>query len=167
MIEIQLTQGQVTFVDDIDADLAEFKWCAQFIDSYAGGGKFIATRARRVSEGGPGILLLHRVIMSRILERELLRSEFVDHIHGLTLDNRRSEIRLATNSQNMMNKSKHKNSTSLYKCVTWHAGTGKWRAYITINKKRRYLGLFVEPREAYEAYCVAARELFGEFARLE
>lgn len=51
-----------------------------------------------------------------------------------------------------------------YKGV-WVSGR-KWTAIITFNKKRRYLGSFSTPELAAKAYDDAARELHGQFARV-
>jgi len=165
-IEIPLTQGQVTIVDDIDADLAEIKWYARFLPKYANGGKFVASRGIYI-EGTTRAVYMHRVILSRMLGRELLRNEYVDHIHGNTLDNRRSEIRLSTPSQNNMNKHKQSNNTSGYKGVYLCKRSNKWRVSIWANGKRKAFGHFDNAADAYIAYCKEAANLHGEFAQLE
>lgn len=165
-IEIPLTQGQITLVSLEDADLAQLNWYAKFYPKYADGGKYLAQRSTSV-KGKDTSILMHRVIMSRALDRPLLRSEKVDHKHGRTLDNRRSELRMATDSQNAMNAGKQRNNTSGYKGVTWNKACRKWHAQIQVNRHQIFLGLFDDPQEAYKAYCEAAKELHGEFARLD
>lgn len=87
----------------------------------------------------------------------------VDHINGNKLDNRRSNLRLATASQNRANKGKIVNNTSGYKGVSLSGK--KWAADIAMNKVKVRLGRFDTPEEAAKAYDQAARELHGEFAR--
>ena len=65
-----------------------------------------------------------------------------------------------------MNAKSYKNSSSKFKGVSWHKRDQKWQAYITINKKRKYLGYFNNEKEAAKIYNAAAKELFGEFARI-
>jgi hypothetical protein len=168
MFEIQLTQGQVAIVDAIDADLAQFKWSAAFRPDYGDGGRYVASRKLRVSSCPykATTLLMHRVIMSRVMDRPLFRWEIVDHIHGLTLDNRRSELRLATPSQSNMNRGLPRNSTTGLKGVTWSNYAHKWMAKIRINRKSKTLGYFDTPEEAHEVYKKAAIDLFGEFVNL-
>lgn len=159
MIEIELTQDQITWIDDIDSDLAKSSWCAHYHPSIRG---FYAVRGIRIGLKVK-TTLMHRVILSRMLSRELLRSEQCDHINGNTLDNRRSNLRLATKFENMHNSRKHKNNTSEYKGVSWHKPSNKWKAQITVNRKSIYLGLFDTPEEAHQVYCDAADYYHGEF----
>lgn len=163
MIEIPLTKGQIALIDDEDADLAELKWFAVFNPTYANGGNYIARRNKPAINGKRGAETMHRVILSRMLGRPLLRSEEVDHIHGNPLDNRRSELRLATHPQNMMNQKKRKHNKSGFKGVTAKP-SGRWMATIGVNYKKIYLGMFDTKEDAYTAYCQKAHELYGEFA---
>ena len=159
-IIIPLTRGQVTLVSDEDADVADLKWYACFSPGYANSGKFIARRGA----GKGSVVLLHRIILSRILERPLLRSEMVDHIHGNTLDNRRSELRLSTNAQNQANVGRRSDNTSGFKGVYWNKRDRRWRALIRINGKQILVGSYPTPEEAHAAYFRVAQAHYGEFA---
>ena len=90
----------------------------------------------------------------------------LDHIDVDPSNNRISNLRLATQSQNNANRGVQSNNTSGYKGVSWHPSAGKWCAHIQHNGKKKYLGLFTYPEGAYEAYKRAANDLFGEFARV-
>ena len=83
-----------------------------------------------------------------------------------TLDNRKENLRLATQNQNQHNRKKSSNNTSGFKGVSRNAKCHKhpWRASIMINKKQINLGVFSTAEEASEAYRKAANELHGEFA---
>lgn len=166
MIEIQLTRGQVTYVDDIDADLAQFKWHAAFDSEYANGGAYIARRSLKIGVNQWRFQTLHTVILSRMLERGLEPGELVDHRDLNPLNNQRENLRLATYSDNMHNRSKMKNNTSGYIGVTWHKTNKKWRASIECNKVCEYLGSYDDPIEAAKARDKAAKRLHGEFAVL-
>lgn len=107
---------------------------------------------------------LHREVI-RLVEG-ICTAECVDHINGNPLDNRYSNLRLATKSQNMSNRGKTQANTSGFKGVSLHKPTGKWKAYIRKDCKQYYLGLFKTPQEAAAAYNRAARQLHGDFAHL-
>jgi hypothetical protein len=112
---------------------------------------------------------LHRLVMSRMLGRELISTEHIDHINGNGLDNRRENLRIATASQNHMNKTKQRGTyTSTYKGVSLrsdrlHLG---WYANIKVEAKHIHLGRYPTEEAAAMAYDKKAKELFGEFAHL-
>jgi hypothetical protein len=87
----------------------------------------------------------------------------VDHINGQRADNRWVNLREATQSQNLMNCKRQSRNTSGYKGV--FLDNGRWRSVIQFEKKTKYLGSYSTPQEAHEAYCKAAREQCGAFAR--
>jgi hypothetical protein len=89
----------------------------------------------------------------------------IDHINGVRYDNRASNLRLATGSQNGANQSMHKDNKSGYKGVHFKKSHNKWCAEIKINSKKFFIGHFDSPELAHIAYCKRAVELFGEFAR--
>lgn len=157
--QIELTQGQVTIVDVIDADLASNLWRAQ----KDGVGEFRAVRTVRV-HGRSSLIFLHQVILERILGRKLNQGEIVDHDDGNPLNNTRSNLRVATHTQNMQNRKINKNNTSGFKgVIPWRK---KWRATIWANGIRHHLGTFKSAEEASEAYGIASENLHGEFGRM-
>ena len=92
-------------------------------------------------------------------------SIFTDQKDRNTFNNQRLNLREATPSQNKMNSKIRSDNTSSYKGVSWCKLMQKWKARITVNGKRIHLGYFDDPKEAHEAYCTAADQYFGEFAR--
>jgi hypothetical protein len=82
-------------------------------------------------------------------------------------NNRWSNLRDATFSQNSRNKRKHRNNTSGLKGVWWNKQAEKWQAEIYADGKKRYLGLFDDLYAAHAAYAAASAELHGEFGRVE
>jgi hypothetical protein len=88
----------------------------------------------------------------------------IDHVANNTLDNR--NIRPANNSQNGFNRGKQKNNTSGFKGVSYDKRSGKWRASIQAYGKPQELGLHKTKKDAYSAYCEAAKRLHGEFVNL-
>ena len=96
----------------------------------------------------------------------------LDHVNGDRADNRITNLRPATASQNMWNKKLNPISRSGYKGVSERVGP-KWNgkakriiATISINGKRKHLGLFPSAEDARQAYIKAAGLHFGEFARV-
>jgi hypothetical protein len=104
---------------------------------------------------------MHRLILGLTSDDPLE----VDHINGDRLDNRRSNLRVANQSQNLANQRKTRGA-SRYKGVDWHERHQLWRARIQKDGKRRLLGWFASEDEAGVAYNEAAVRLFGEYARL-
>lgn len=105
---------------------------------------------------------LHKIIAERA---GLDLSNEIDHKDGNPLNNQRGNLRSATKSQNAMNRKS--NNKLGFKGVTYSKAAQRWQAQIQANGKKRYLGSFDTPEEAHEAYCEAANEHFGEFARHE
>lgn len=150
--QIPLTQGLSAIVDITDFDwLNKWKWCA-----LRDGRTFYAVRF--VRKGGAKLIRMHREIM------ELKNGEYADHINGDGLDNRKSNLRLATASQNGANRRLGINNCSGIKGVI-RLGNG-WNAQITFHGKTKNLGHFADIESAKRQYQQAAIQLFGEFARV-
>jgi hypothetical protein len=90
----------------------------------------------------------------------------VDHIDRNKLNNRKRNLRVATRNQNVRNVPKYRNNHSGFTGVSWHKGTKKWQAYIRVQRKQIYLGLFENLAKAARAYDSAAVRLHGDFATL-
>ena len=95
---------------------------------------------------------------------KLLGCQYYDHINRDTLDNRRENLRPATNSENMRNRSLFSNNTSGVSGVWQRSDTKKWQAEVKVNKKRIYLGDFVNKYDAIVARLQAEADYYGEFA---
>jgi len=90
----------------------------------------------------------------------------IDHINLDKSDNRIYNLREATPHQNSSNSPRKSNNTSGYKGVQFKKQNMKWQAIIQHKRKVKHLGFFNDPESAYEAYCKAAKEIHGEYARV-
>jgi len=151
MREIQLTQGKVAIVrDDWFEYLSQWKWCTSEADD-----TFYAVRAESRKT-----ILMHRVIA------DAKKGQLVDHWDRDGLHNWPENLRICTNGQNQWNRKKNTNATSQYKGVYWRKDAEKWQAQIQQHGKVYFLGMFVDQEDAARAYDKAAREMRGEFSRL-
>jgi len=91
----------------------------------------------------------------------------IDHRDGNPLNNRWTNLRLATHTNNAANRPRLPRNTSGFKGVSFDRRRGAWAAQITKEGKRYFIGRYATPEEAHAAYVAKARELFGEFARVE
>ena len=156
MKEIKLTQGKKVIVDDIDfEELNKLKWYA-----HKGRGTFYAVRRSDIIDGKLTSVRMHRFIVNAPV------GMYVDHIDGNGLNNRRSNLRIVTNSENMQNRGKQKNNKSGYKGVSLHRG-GKWTARIKIKDRYVHLGLFETKIEAHNAYQDAGKKNHRGFSKLK
>lgn len=108
-------------------------------------------------------MLAHRVVFE--LENGFA-PEYVDHIDGNKLNNAPSNLREATNGQNIANSRSRYGSSSSYLGVCYHKQIGRWVAHITKDYKQVFLGSFRDEKDAAIAYNRAAKEIHGEFARI-
>lgn len=152
-ITIPLTRGYSTVIDQIDSDLANFKWHTRQ-DSYA---------ARHEPNDNTKVIRLHCAIYSKVLGRDLLPGEEVDHKDGNGFNNRRGNLRLSSHAQNMRNRKLNKNNATGFKGVSKNGD--KFRAAIQINGKTKKLGTHLTAESAARAYDKAAIEYHGEFAK--
>ena len=91
----------------------------------------------------------------------------IDHINGITHDNRIANLRAAKHSENIMNSCMRADNSSGFKGVDYMSSKAAWRARIGINGRNIFLGTYPSPEEAYVAYCAAAVNIHGEFRRVE
>ena len=151
-LEIPLTQGQVALVD-----AADFEWLNQWKWSVSRQGR---DKWRAVRWDGSQIrraVLMHRMITAAA------PGQTVDHINGDPLDNRRANLRIATQAEQNMNRRPSLSAkSSRFKGVCWHKGGKRWMAIF----RRVYLGLYDREEDAALAYDRAALAFSPEFARL-
>lgn len=146
-------EPMIALVDDEDLALVEpYRWHPETKPGFTA----YAQTTYRTPDGKRHSALMHVLIMGK---------PFVDHINGNGLDNRRSNLRFASASQNQMNTAS-RTGNSRYKGVCFDVRNKRWKAYITANGKRISLGMHSDERSAALAYDAAAVVHHGEFARL-
>lgn len=164
---IVLDNGLIAWVSQVDEDVVSYGWKAKS----AGKTKTPAYYAY-FSYKMSGVQIetyLHNLIWERMMDVDVPQGFLIDHINTDKLDNRRSNLRLATRSDNEANKRKRRGkTTSKWKGVTKiNDGRKKcWRVSITVETKQIKVGTFYDEKDAARAYNVAALDQWGEFAFL-
>lgn len=91
-------------------------------------------------------------------------TDLLDHENLNKGDNRFKNLREADRSQNEQNKLPRCHNTSGVTGVYWNKCASKWQAYIKLDGRVRYLGIFVSFDEAAATRRKAEIDLFGDFA---
>jgi hypothetical protein len=153
---VTLTRGCHAVIDAEDAPkVAQYNWCA------FPRGHLMYARACIQVNGKPRALFLHQLVMGKCYGLD------VDHIDGDPLNNRRSNLRLATRAQNICNSRKRRRAklSSVYKGVAFLHKNQRWWSRIRVEDRDRSLGCYATPEDAARAYDAAADHYFGEFAK--
>lgn len=150
------TKGQEFWFDLEDYDkIKDFCW-------YYSKTGYLKTN-RKKDDGTVSPILFHRFVMNATID-----DLDVDHISHyprkeLKFDNRKSNLRFVTDSQNGMNQYTAINNTSGAKGVYWNKQYNNWFALITVNKKRIHLGSFKKFEDAVKARKEAEKKYYGEY----
>jgi hypothetical protein len=164
MTRLYFSGRRYTLVSACDHDfLTRFKW-------FRDGKGYLITKSRIVPERR-----LHRLVAARAA---MSLAQQIDHRNRNKNDNRRGNLRPASNGQNRANSKRNRNNSSGFKGV--HLRTQvtrvskrkqrsdyvgpRWSAQINVDGRKLFLGDFMTPQEAHAAYTRAAREYFREFA---
>lgn len=157
---VKLTKGKYAKVDSGDYErVTSMRWSA------VKKGRNYYALSYKSDNGRKYNLGMHRFILG-VRERGVV----VDHINHDGLDNRRSNLRLASHRENMRNMRKWKGGkgrcSSRYKGVARHMERKKWRSQIMVDGVQIFLGYHEDETAAARAYDEAAEMYFGEFACL-
>lgn len=166
MKKINLGKNHYALVDNEDYKiLKNYTWA---YDKHSNNRYYARTRFYKHKRIKP--IRMHRLVLNIIDPRIK-----IDHKDGNGLNNQKKNLRICNDSENGMNRDKQINNTSGYKGVSYlykyYKGIKSirkkpWLAQICINQKYNYLGYFYTAKEAALAYDKKAKELHGEFARL-
>jgi hypothetical protein len=167
----EMTQDYLKLIMEYDPDSGTMRWLvSRSWQSPAGkeAGRLRSDGYRHVKIDSK-MYLIHRLIWLYITGRFPL--DHIDHINRDRSDNRISNLRECSRSQNGANRPNQVNNAAKTKGVylaNWGGGKTKWKAQIYITdddgkKKMFYLGGFDTKEAAHAAYCAKAVELFGEF----
>lgn len=150
--EIYLAKNKgIALVDDENYELLnQYKWYVSNKYAYS----TIKINGKWINKS------MHRFIMNEPLNME------IDHIDMNRLNNQKDNLRIVTKSQNNMNRGSYKNSSSIFKGVSWNKQHKKWCAEIRKNGIKIHLGYFINELKAAEAYNEKAIKLFGEYINL-
>lgn len=151
--EIPLTQGKFALVDAEDYErLSEYSWCYD-VNGYA-------YRRKTTGYYESELISMHHEILE-----DIPTGMVVDHKNRNKLDNRKTNLRVTTQSNNSANSPPRK-GTSKYKGVHWSKEYKRWVAKIEKEGKYYHLGLFDCEENAAISYNQKAKELYGEYAYL-
>lgn len=143
-----------------EQDLAFFNKYKWHISKTKDGHRYIKRAVWLAGKGRGTSAFFHREVMN------CPKGMYVDHINGDTLDNRRENLRICTMRGNARNMSSHKDSTCEFKGVSWDSSRNRWVAQIWDGKRQRHLGRHRDKLSAARRYDSAAKEVFGEYAKL-
>lgn len=160
---MKLTQEYLKKILEYDALTGEFTWLVTISNGRKGNvaGSFLDSGYRRIKIDYKSYRT-HRLVW--LYTHGRWPKEVIDHINGDKSDNRLTNLRECSISQNLMNTGSVEGSTSKYKGVSWHTKSKRWRTKIGANGMRYDLGEYKNPEEAALAYNKKSLELHGEFA---
>lgn len=147
---------------EVDGDMVDtlsaYRWCV----SRANGGYYAVRGVWDRALKSTRLVAMHRSIIGAV------KGQFVDHVDGDTMNNRRDNLRICTNAQNIRNMRPHAGRTTkgVHFMLSREQSPRPWQAYITHCGHRIHLGYFASAQEAQAAYNASATRLFGEFAHV-
>ena len=154
LVLVPLTRGYFSTISAVDAhEVGRFNWQAQIRGTDTPYAVRAPSRHRKQT--------MHAFLAARMAFPDGL---LADHINGNGLDNRRSNLRPATASQNNCNARLSSRNSSGVKGVTWHVGVRKWQAAVRLAGKTHYVGIFDSLDDAAQAVAAAREQIHGPFA---
>ena len=149
MKTIPLTRGKEAVIDDADYELvSKYKW--HYNGRYAVHTTYIDNKKVNI--------WMHRLIM------DTPKGLFTDHINFDRLDNRKSNLRIATKSENMHNRPAQTNNTSGHKNIYFDKSRKLWAVEVKVQGKKTHIGRYKDIADALIARNEAYKDIVGEFA---
>lgn len=160
--EARLSREKLLSILDYDPETGVFKWkmhkCSNRIGLEAG------TNTRgyvQICIGKRGYLA-HRLAWLYVYGYWPVGD--VDHINTVRHDNRLVNLRVVTKQENNRNVKRKSHNSTGYKGVCFYK-ENRFIAYITVNYKTKYLGVFDTAEEASAAYAAASQLYHGDYGR--
>jgi len=151
---IAVKPTSLALIDEADAEIiAGWDWQLDRY-GYARGFRWCRERKQMV-----------KVYMHRLILGVTVRSIEIDHANRDRLDNRRENLRLCDRRANCANAIKTPGRTG-FRGVIYEERINRFRAHISVNDRKVWLGCFTDGEVAARAYDAAARIHHGEFAIL-
>jgi hypothetical protein len=158
-----MTQQEVRDLFDYDAESGELRWrIGKNAGRVAGAVNYKGYRNITVTTERKTTYRAHRLIWLWVYGE--WPTPQIDHENLNKDDNRLSNLRLASCSQNLANQ-RGRRAKSGFKGVRRFGA--KWQAAIHLGDKNYHLGMYPTPELAHAAYCEAAVAAHGKFARKE
>lgn len=149
--EIYIYNNKGEYIKSAIIDIEDVELCKQY--------KWCLTKDGYVlSYKNNTFLYLHRLLLGA------KNNEYVDHINFNTLDNRKQNLRICTNAQNLQHRSKlTKINTSGYHGISFDKDKNRWQVEIQYNKKRKFIGYYKNIEDAIKARRQAEDKYYGEY----
>lgn len=148
---IPLTMGLETLIDERDVKfVSEWFWQATCVSTGRNRKYIYAASYLGRKDKDKRLIYLHRFLM------QPKKGQIVDHLNGNMLDNRRSNLRVCTQRENMCNQTMHRNGR-LVGAQKYYGG--KFLSRIRIDGVYKRLGVFDTEIEAHQAYLSAYNDM--------
>ena len=143
-------KGEEFYFDLADYDLIKkYCWC---IDN----GGYVVAKESLTNK----TVKLHRLVMGCVGDSATI----IDHVDRNKNNNRKSNLRMCTQTENTRNKSIFKNNKSGVTGVFFRKQINKWVAQIQVSGRHIYLGAYEDKEEAIKSRIEAEIKYFGEFS---
>lgn len=167
---MSLTAEYVSLILEYDQLTGVFKWKYRADATSRWNGRYSGKNAGSIGSTGhvricinDKMYLAHR--LAWLMIHGVWPANEIDHINGEPSDNRLVNLREATRQENQQNRRRHCSNKSGLKGIYKNKIGTTWAATIYWFGRKIHVGNFPTAEAAHAAYCAAARNHYGEFAR--